>query len=88
MKFLTSIDLSQFQSTPSARRATVVSPKATVDITFQSTPSARRATDFLGVCASGKMISIHALREEGDTVSLSRRTYFLISIHALREEGD
>ena len=56
---------------------------------FLSTPSARRATagparliDLLG-------ISIHALREEGD----SRRCSFLakvycISIHALREEGD
>ena len=36
----------------------------------------------------GQLISIHALREEGDlsSCSLSRTTE--ISIHALREEGD
>ena len=34
------------------------------------------------------MISIHALREEGDLPSLRRFLWFSISIHALREEGD
>ena len=36
------------------------------------------------------MISIHALREEGDRVTppQNRRTKTMISIHALREEGD
>ena len=34
------------------------------------------------------MISIHALREEGDKDFLSRMVTTLISIHALREEGD
>ena len=34
------------------------------------------------------MISIHALREEGDLLSYFDLLYHLISIHALREEGD
>ena len=33
-------------------------------------------------------ISIHALREEGDTTLLRFVKSFCISIHALREEGD
>ena len=33
-------------------------------------------------------ISIHALREEGDTAMLRNIDNQLISIHALREEGD
>ena len=51
--------------------------------------SARRATfDFILNCVV-KIISIHALREEGDLaddVECQRREN--ISIHALREEGD
>ena len=58
----------KFLSTPSARRATrVVAVVADPDL-FLSTPSARRAT--LGTTINhllGK-ISIHALREEGDSV--------------------
>ena len=34
------------------------------------------------------MISIHALREEGDATSKGVRAASSISIHALREEGD
>ena len=34
------------------------------------------------------MISIHALREEGDSVLSLNFDFFDISIHALREEGD
>ena len=34
------------------------------------------------------MISIHALREEGDKGFAARRPGISISIHALREEGD
>ena len=38
---------------------------------------------------SSRVISIHALREEGDLKSMKNKQYFkLISIHALREEGD
>ena len=35
-----------------------------------------------------QMISIHALREEGDTAAYSDSIEITISIHALREEGD
>ena len=58
-------------------------------ILFLSTPSARRATvprlsGFVEVT-----ISIHALREEGDSALHTRlRCAGTISIHALREEGD
>ena len=38
--------------------------------------------------AAGGLISIHALREEGDLVLGRQRHGKLISIHALREEGD
>ena len=56
---------------------------------FLSTPSARRATTTMWKNTSWPMISIHALREEGDRTSLLRRTRgHPISIHALREEGD
>ncbi len=41
------------------------------DISFQSTPSARRATGFSRKYQFGEMISIHALREEGDATSPS-----------------
>ena len=34
------------------------------------------------------LISIHALREEGDAYNLRKSGRYLISIHALREEGD
>ena len=56
---------------------------------FLSTPSARRATaasmiDYLCI-----LISIHALREEGDwAAQLAFISQLIISIHALREEGD
>ena len=82
----------QFQSTPSARRATkrVRTPEgapanfnprpprggrrasvvAALDtLEFQSTPSARRATKKAGGRVDQSRISIHALREEGDTAS-------------------
>ena len=36
----------------------------------------------------GKLISIHALREEGDICTASEWSRYIISIHALREEGD
>ena len=55
-----------FLSTPSARRATECHALGAVRRIFLSTPSARRATffgkSFIGLC----LISIHALREEGD----------------------
>ena len=58
-------------------------------VVFLSTPSARRATaGARGYAACGR-ISIHALREEGDTVqNVPGDKLSAISIHALREEGD
>ena len=58
-----------FLSTPSARRATEVPGMYAAKSKFLSTPSARRATRVgCGVAAFG-VISIHALREEGDVSS-------------------
>ena len=55
---------------------------------FLSTPSARRATDALPTLSTAWMISIHALREEGDAKLAGEVIDHAISIHALREEGD
>ena len=56
---------------------------------FLSTPSARRATITHLFIHASSVISIHALREEGDPTSISGPTlHQVISIHALREEGD
>ena len=58
------------------------------DIEFLSTPSARRATWPVQGCARQAGISIHALREEGDSPCVAWEQGHSISIHALREEGD
>ena len=80
-----------FLSTPSARRATpqpLQRPRQRRTL-FLSTPSARRATDPVGQAGGQVLISIHALREEGDDKSLRPFPGCIgISIHALREEGD
>ena len=55
---------------------------------FLSTPSARRATLKTTITTNVGGISIHALREEGDSVLSLNFDFFDISIHALREEGD
>ena len=55
---------------------------------FLSTPSARRATKFAMLGDQSSIISIHALREEGDQRLMQLRGVVGISIHALREEGD
>ncbi len=56
---------------------------------FLSTPSVRRATCEAQMIDTELVISIHALREEGDTQLLNPAVIdFQISIHALREEGD
>ena len=58
----------RFQSTPSARRATEwTTDVLTLAAKFQSTPSARRATETVDEGEDNGDISIHALREEGDT---------------------
>ena len=56
----------KFQSTPSARRATQKLRRDSAKRIFQSTPSARRATKEKAVFLQQRLISIHALREEGD----------------------
>ena len=59
----------EFQSTPSARRATCpIWHWMPFSFQFQSTPSARRATEGIKITPHAKAISIHALREEGDRV--------------------
>ena len=55
-----------FLSTPSARRATYDGSMVLADHEFLSTPSARRATHELDHGQRAQVISIHALREEGD----------------------
>ena len=55
---------------------------------FLSTPSARRATPKAKDGDRLILISIHALREEGDQIQRKMHTNQPISIHALREEGD
>ena len=60
--------LKRFLSTPSARRATAVGPVHIEPFEFLSTPSARRATPHSGRYSGGHPISIHALREEGDSL--------------------
>ena len=55
---------------------------------FLSTPSARRATSKAKYGRILCVISIHALREEGDARSSPKQPRSKISIHALREEGD
>ena len=57
----------QFLSTPSARRATNFAHITNDDDLFLSTPSARRATESKDDAPENPAISIHALREEGDT---------------------
>ncbi len=62
-----------FLSTPSARRATMVTVAAKSGLLiFLSTPSARRATGVRRLDGKAHGISIHALREEGDPLSPAR----------------
>ena len=55
---------------------------------FLSTPSVRRATPESEAEVIANVISIHALREEGDGGVTTAIQEVTISIHALREEGD
>ena len=59
----------KFLSTPSARRATAEHKPLCGGSTFLSTPSARRATACCQSLTLQLLISIHALREEGDLCS-------------------
>ena len=65
--------VSIFLSTPSARRATPTDLQdAIVQALFLSTPSARRATNDEKNIEKCLQISIHALREEGDSFPFSK----------------
>ena len=66
-----------FLSTPSARRATYSAIDAQLDGLFLSTPSARRATETWREGIAWKSISIHALREEGDSKNRDKISIFL-----------
>ena len=77
-----------FLSTPSARRATEAKAVELMKSKFLSTPSARRATMHERGDVAVLVISIHALREEGDKAGSLWAVCCMISIHALREEGD
>ena len=66
-----------FLSTPSARRATyLLDLLSRMTNEFLSTPSARRATGFRLFYSIRLFISIHALREEGDSFQSS--LFFLV----------
>ena len=58
--------INEFLSTPSARRATWPDDAVNYCTEFLSTPSARRATGDASGVQRAPVISIHALREEGD----------------------
>ena len=72
---------------PRGGRRDIISRDACARL-FLSTPSARRATVQGAVESIPGVISIHALREEGDDCGHVGHNAVHISIHALREEGD
>ena len=70
-----------FLSTPSARRATwSTSHSVSSLLLFLSTPSARRATSQLHNLIVVYVISIHALREEGDSKNGEKHLRFCFII--------
>ena len=79
----------RFLSTPSARRATAQrDADGRRESNFYPRPPRGGRLDAVGVGGLGQLISIHALREEGDRHPLCGFLRRGISIHALREEGD
>ena len=77
-----------FLSTPSGWRATDKIIDINVNAQFLSTPSGWRATSKVSSMVENCLISIHALRVEGDHVACFGKPCPVISIHALRVEGD
>ena len=79
----------EFLSTPSARRATYLTPHQSSNRLFLSTPSARRAT--LALCrvvlTPPRFLSTPSARRATGCCCAGSRVSE-ISIHALREEGD
>ena len=80
--------LYRFLSTPSARRATIISNNSYGLLRFLSTPSARRAT--IAGRAHGKRYKFLSTPSARRATKLNSELYkeHDISIHALREEGD
>ena len=69
--------VSKFLSTPSARRATTrAGYLLDIVLEFLSTPSARRATGNSVPLSLHVKISIHALREEGDSKNRDKISIF------------
>ena len=83
------IEQNTFLSTPSARRATacIQVVRSNAWNFYPRPPRGGRQSRSTSFCAP-HLISIHALREEGDRCGRSRSGRYRISIHALREEGD
>ena len=79
----------KFLSTPSARRATGSSDRSCPSAGYFY-PRPPRGGRPVSVVFSDRtpVISIHALREEGDLPQARFSVSVVISIHALREEGD
>ena len=77
-----------FLSTPSARRATVGDfVLFALVLSFLSTPSARRATWHRPEPACKRIISIHALREEGDKRSSAGSLYTFLHFYPRPPRG-
>ena len=83
------INISQFQSTPSAWRATLNAVLVLI-VGHISIHALRVEGDMFAVVVPflSVIISIHALRMEGDWQQAANASSRLISIHALRVEGD
>ena len=79
---------SHFYPRPPRGGRPITVPSEVLGGEFLSTPSARRATSAPTRRSSQTKISIHALREEGDSTAGRPANSRKISIHALREEGD
>ena len=79
----------EFQSTPSARRATrKLLQTSSVLHYFNPRPPRGERPLSLYQPVTYTWISIHALREESDLARVLSSRYLRISIHALREESD
>ena len=90
MRFVVHIQpVPEFLSTPSARRATERMARAVPSrVHFYPRPPRGGRRCRSAAQALARMISIHALREEGDKRMGTLPCTGSISIHALREEGD
>ena len=79
----------KFQSTPSARRATLFTIFcASSSMDFNPRPPRGERPAFIRLLHTSMLISIHALREESDLFNKLTGGLTYISIHALREESD